>query len=454
MPTVRTASPTAPTAPSAPAASAAPVTTPVSRIQVEEFENLYQMATSQFVRAADAIGLSPDLRTILAQPKNEIIVNFPVRMDDDSYRLFKGYRIQHNNILGCYKGGIRYHPQVHLDEVKALAAWMTWKCSLAGLPFGGAKGGIQIDPTQYTSGEIQRITRRFTHALGTNIGPDFDVPAPDVGTTPQMMVWMMDTYINTVAAANKNVARHVVTGKTVSSGGSEGRDEATGRGVVYTIASWAAGRGLDLAGRTFTVQGYGNVGSWAARILCAEYGAKLIAVQDHTGSLRNLKGIDAEALSRHVDATRGVAGYAAADAIDGADFWRTKADILIPAALEAQVTSKNAAHIDVRLVAEGANGPTTPKAEAILIANKIDVIPDILCNSGGVIVSYFEWTQNKRGETWYVDEVRSKLKRRITDSYDRCVAAANKYKVDSRTAAMVCALDRVAVAYKERGIFP
>jgi glutamate dehydrogenase (NAD(P)+) len=437
-----------------PTAQATPVAPPSGRIEVEEFENLYQMATSQFSRAADAYGLAADLRTILGQPKNEIIVNFPVRMDDDTYRLFKGYRIQHNNILGCYKGGIRYHPQVHLDEVKALAAWMTWKCSLAGLPFGGAKGGIQIDPTAYTSGEIQRITRRFTHALGTNIGPDFDVPAPDVGTTAQMMVWMMDTYMNTVAAANKNVARHVVTGKTVGSGGSEGREEATGRGVVYTIASWAQTKGIDLAGKTFSVQGFGNVGSFAAKILCAEYGAKLVAAQDHTGSVRSTKGIDAEALAKHVETKRGVAGFAGADAIDPDDFWRTKVDVLIPAALEAQITSKNAPHIDARLVAEGANGPTTPKAESILRANKVDLIPDILCNSGGVIVSYFEWTQNKRGETWYIDEVRSKLKRRITDAFDRCQAAAKRYNADSRTAAMVVALDRVALAYKERGIFP
>jgi glutamate dehydrogenase (NAD(P)+) len=440
--------------PTAVPAQAAPPS--VDRIRIEEFENLYQMAASQFARAADTVNLTSDLRTILSQPKNEIIVNFPVRMDDGTYRLFKGYRIQHNNILGCYKGGIRYHPQVHLDEVKALAAWMTWKCSLAGLPFGGAKGGIQIDPGQYTEGEIQRITRRFTHALGTNIGPDFDIPAPDVGTNAQTMVWMMDTYINTVASANKNVARHVVTGKTVSAGGSEGRDEATGRGVVYTIASWAAERGMDLAGKTFYVQGFGNVGSWAARILVAEYGARLVAAQDHTGTVRHMKGIDPEALTRHVAASprRGVAGFPGAEAIDRGELWKTEADVCIPAALEAQLTSANAAELEVQLVAEGANGPTTPKADAILRERKIDVIPDILCNSGGVIVSYFEWTQNKQGDTWYVDEVRARLKRRITTAYDRVHEAMNRHKTDRRNAAMIVALERIAASYKERGIFP
>ena len=435
----------------APAPAAAPSQ---DRIAIEGFENLYQMATSQFMQAADTIGLDPNLRTILSQPKNEIIVNFPVRMDDGSYRLMKGYRIQHNNILGCYKGGIRYHPQVHLDEVKALASWMTWKCSLAGLPFGGGKGGIQIDPTKFSDGELQRITRRFTHALGSNIGPDFDIPAPDVGTNAQTMVWMMDTYVNTFGAAQKNVARHVVTGKSLAAGGSEGRDEATGRGVVYTIAAWAEQAKFELRGATFTVQGFGNVGSWAARILVAEHGSRLIAAQDYTGSIHNAKGIDPEALTKHVAEKKGVAGFSGAAPIEKAAFWKIKTDILIPAALEAQITSQNAADIDCKLIAEGANGPTTPKAEQMLYAKGTEIIPDILCNSGGVIVSYFEWTQNKQGDSWYVDEVRAKLKRRITDAFDRVWATKKKYKTTSRNAAMITALERVAVSYRERGIFP
>lgn len=425
-----------------------------SRIEVEGFENLYQMAASQFQRAAETVRLQDDLKTILAQPKNEIIVNFPVRMDDGTYRLFKGYRIQHNNILGCYKGGIRYHPQVHLDEVKALAAWMTWKCSLAGLPFGGGKGGIQIDPSKFSEGELQRITRRFTHALGTNIGPDFDIPAPDVGTGSQTMAWMMDTYVNTFGAAHKNTARHVVTGKSIATGGSEGREEATGRGTVYTIAAWARERGIDLKGKTFIVQGYGNVGSFAAKILCAEYGATLLAAQDHTGTVYHRDGIDAEALARWVTENKGVAGYPAAQVYDRDEFWSIPCDIAIPAALEAQVTSKNAPNIKASVIAEGANGPTTPAADKIFVQRKIDVIPDILCNSGGVIVSYFEWVQNKQGEHWYLDEVRAKLKRRITDAYDRVAEVMKRHRTDSRNAAMITAVERIATSYRERGIFP
>jgi glutamate dehydrogenase (NAD(P)+) len=435
-------------APSAPGSEAA------AQIKVREFDNLYQMAIAQFERAADLTNLRPGLRRVLSEPKTEIIVNFPVRLDDGRLVVFKGYRIQHNNILGCYKGGIRYSTMVHLDEVKALAAWMTWKCSLSDLPFGGGKGGIQIDPSQYSPTELERVTRRFTHALGNNIGPDYDVPAPDMGTNAQTMVWMMDTYMNTIAYASKNTARHVVTGKTVGSGGSVGRDEATGRGVVTTVAAWAAEKGLDLAGKTFSVQGYGNVGSFAARILAKEHGAKCVAAADASGAIRNPNGLDTEKLTAHVEKTKGVKGYGEADAISTDDFWTTPVDVLIPAALEWQVTDKNAPKIRCRLVAEGANGPTTPEAERILLDNGIDVIPDILCNAGGVIVSFFEWTQNKRGETWYIDEVRHKLKRRLSDAYDRTTQAMQRYQCDRRQAAMAVALNRIAQAYEERGIFP
>jgi glutamate dehydrogenase (NAD(P)+) len=424
------------------------------RLHLEEFENLYQMAVAQFNRAAEITNMRPGLQRILAQPRTEIIVNFPVRRDDGRVEMFKGYRIQHNNILGCHKGGLRFSPLVHLDEVKALAAWMTWKCSLADLPFGGGKGGIQMDPNQYSLTELERITRRFTHALGSHIGPDFDVPAPDMGTNAQVMVWMMDTYMNTVAYHAKNTSRHVVTGKTIGAGGSVGREEATGRGTVYNIASWAVENGIDLAGRTFSVQGYGNVGSWAARILVGEYGAKLVAVQDHTGSIRNLAGIDPEDLALHVDERKGVSGYASADEIGSDDFWATKVDVLIPGALEWQITEENAAKISCRLVAEAANGPVTPRGESILHENGIDVIPDILCNAGGVIVSFFEWTQNKRGETWYIDEVRHKLKRRIADAYDRTTQAMNTYQCTRREGAMAVALNRISDAYEERGLFP
>ena len=424
------------------------------RLHVDEFDNLYEMAVAQFQRAADIMDLRPNLRQILSQPKNELIVNFPVKMDDGNVRMFKGYRIQHNNILGCYKGGLRFSTQVHLDEVKALAAWMTWKCSLADLPFGGAKGGIQTDPTALSEDELQRMTRRFTHALGNNIGPDFDIPAPDMGTSAQTMVWMMDTYMNTIAHSHKNVARHVVTGKSVAAGGSLGREEATGRGTVYNIASWALENDHDLAHATFCVQGYGNVGSFAATILQDEYGGTMLAAQDHTGTVHNPKGIDANALAAHVNKTGGVVGFEAADTIPNEEFWKIRCEILIPAALEWQIHAGNVDDIDCRLVAEAANGPMTPGAERKLLERGVDVIPDILANSGGVIVSFFEWTQNRRGETWYIDEVRHKLKRRIADAYDRVGRTRNRYGCSARNAAMICALDRVQNAYQERGIFP
>ncbi|MEZ6009589.1 MAG: Glu/Leu/Phe/Val dehydrogenase [Planctomycetota bacterium] len=427
---------------------------PTDRISVGEFDNLYEMAVQQFERAADLIGLDKGLRSILGQPKNELIVNFPIRRDDGSVLMCKGYRIQHNDILGCYKGGLRFSTQVHLDEVKALSAWMTWKCSLADLPFGGAKGGVQIDPTTLSPTEMERLTRRFTHALGSNIGPDYDIPAPDMGTNAQHMVWMMDTYMNTNAHATKNVARHVVTGKSVASGGSLGREEATGRGTVYCIQSWALDHDLDLAHATAAIQGFGNVGSWTGRILQEEYGTRVLTVQDHTGSVRNLGGIDAVALAEHVRKTGGVKGFEGAEAIPNEEFWKTPVDIMVPAALEWQVTSKNAPDIQARVVAEAANGPLTSRAEKILLDRGIDVIPDILCNSGGVIVSYFEWTQNRRGETWYIEEVRHKLMRRITDAYDRVRQARNQYNCSMRDAAMAVAVKRVETAYNERGIFP
>jgi glutamate dehydrogenase (NAD(P)+) len=275
-----------------------------------------------------------------------------------------------------------------------------------------------------------------------------------MGTNAQTMVWMMDTYMNTIAYATKNTARHVVTGKTVNAGGSVGRDEATGRGVVTTVAAWAADRKMDLSKSTFAVQGYGNVGSFAARILASEHGATCVAAMDATGSIRNLRGIDAHKLAAWVEKARGVKGYPDADACSADDFWSTKVDVMIPAALEWQVTAKNAPRISCRLVAEGANGPTTPEAERILLENGIDVIPDILCNAGGVMVSFFEWTQNKRGETWYLDEVRHKLTRRLTDSYDKTTDAMKRYGCDRRQAAMAVAVSRIAQAYEERGIFP
>jgi glutamate dehydrogenase (NAD(P)+) len=423
-----------------------------SALPYEEVD-LFDQALIQFDRAADVMGLDPVVRTILHQPKNEIIVNFPVRLDDGRYKTFKGYRVQHNNVLGPYKGGIRYARFVNLNELKAMAFWMTMKNSLVGVPFGGGKGGVRLDPSQYSEAELQRITRRYTHALGTNIGPEWDIPAPDLGTNAQTMVWISDTYTNTLGAATRFAGRGVVTGKTLACGGSQGRDEATGRGVSICVESWAKDHGMDLRRATFSVQGFGNVGSHAARILC-EMGARLVAVQDHSGALRNTDGIDPLALGAHVRQHKGIAGFPGATKIDVDAFWTEPVDILVPAALENQITEKNAPLLRCKVIVEGANGPTTPAADALLAKRGIVVIPDILANAGGVVVSYFEWTQNKAGDSWDIDEVRSKLRRVMSEAYARVRDCAARRKVDLRIAAYVESLDRLQSVYRERGIFP
>jgi len=417
--------------------------------------SLYEIAQNQWKHAAELMELEPWIKTILSEPKNEIRVNFPVLMDDGHYRLFKGYRVQHNNILGPYKGGIRYHPQVNIDEVKALASWMAFKCSLANLPLGGAKGGVEVDPKQHSERELMRITRRFAHALGENIGPDYDIPAPDVGTNAQTMVWMMDTFINATSAHNRFAMRGVVTGKTLCCGGSLGRDKATAQGTVYTLESWAERRGFDFKGAKFVVQGFGNAGSWAAKLLC-EKGAKLLAASNSRGVVYNDKGIDPDALLAYIEKHRDPSGFSGAEPIPAKQLWQIKADILIPAAFESQIDETNAGDIDVKVVAEAANGPTTPAADAILRKKGIDMIPDILCNAGGVIVSYFEWVQNKNSEQWELGEVDRKLHRLITDAYDATEDAVKRFDLglDTRTAVYVVALERMQRAYKDRGIFP
>jgi glutamate dehydrogenase (NAD(P)+) len=415
--------------------------------------SLYENVTRQFDKAADAIDLDPDIRKILGRTTNEIVVNFPVKMDDGRVEVFTGYRVQHNNVLGPFKGGLRFHPDVDIDEVRSLATWMTWKSAIANIPFGGAKGGIQIDPRNYSLNEIEHITRRFTYALGSNIGPEYDIPAPDVNTTAQIMAWLLDTYLMTIPPQQRQACTHVVTGKPIESGGSLGRDKATGQGVVYLIERWAEDYDLPLDGATFLVQGYGNVGSWTARLLQRKR-SKLIGAEDATGAILAPAGIDAEALALHVHRTGGVAGFPGTRAADHIEFLRTKADILVPAALENQITAQTAPLLDVRLVAEGANGPTDTDGDAILAKRGIGLIPDILCNSGGVIVSYFEWLQNKRSEFWDLDEVDGKLHRKMMDAYMRVRNAAGEHAVDWRTAAYMVALWRLQTVYKERGIFP
>jgi glutamate dehydrogenase (NAD(P)+) len=397
--------------------------------------------------------LDADVRKILAMPMNEVTVNFPAVMDDGRVEMFTAYRVQHSNVLGPFKGGLRFHPQVDIDEVRALATWMTWKTAIADIPFGGAKGGIQIDPAQYSPAELEAITRRFTFALGSNIGPEFDIPAPDVNTNAQIMAWILDTYISTVPPHGRQCCYHVVTGKPVQLGGSVGRDKATGQGVVYLIERWAEETGLDLSHATYFVQGFGNVGSWAARLM-KPHGSKLLAVEDVTGAIANPKGIDPEALNEYALEHEGIAGYPHASEVDHEAFMRTKADIFIPAALENQVTAETAPWLDVKLVAEGANGPTDIEGGRILREKGISSLPDILCNAGGVIVSYFEWLQNKRSEQWDLEEVDRKLHKIMLSAYERVAEAANKFEADWRTAAYIVALTRLETVYHGRGIFP
>ena len=415
--------------------------------------NLHAVAQMQLEKAARTMGLSHEVLTILSQPKNEIMIHFPVRMDDGRYLLFKGYRVQHNNILGPYKGGIRYHEDVTLDELKGLASAMTWKSALHDIPFGGGKGGIKFNPRLHSRHELERITRRYTHALGNNIGPEFDIPAPDVGTNGQIMVWIMDTYMNVVGFHEKNAVRRVVTGKTISAGGSHGRESATGQGLVHCVTEWARERRFDLNGRTFIVQGFGNVGANAAKIL-SRMGATMVGVGDYKGYLVNPEGLNPYKLSEYVQNNGSVEGYKGAHAISREEFFSLEADIFIPAALELEIGVKEAQELKVRLVVEGANGPTYPEAEQILLERGIDVLPDILVNSGGVAVSYFEWLQNKRSEQWELEDVEKRLEKLMKRTYGRVSHLARERRIDYRTAAYIIALERIANAYAERGIFP
>ena len=417
-------------------------------------KNFYETVTEQFNKAANLMNLDTGVRKILSFPQNEIIINFPVKMDDGRIEIFKGYRVQHNNILGPYKGGLRYHPTIDLDAVMGLAALMTWKTALTSLPFGGAKGGIQLDPEKYSNTEIERITRRFTFSLGENIGPDYDIPAPDVNTNSQMMAWMMDTYLSTKRPSERQKNIHIVTGKPVKSGGLAGRDASTGLGVVFSIEEWAKDNNVDLKKTTYTIQGFGKVGYWAAHFM-NHRGATLLAVQDSSGTIYNSKGIEVEDLYNYTKNNKGlVAGYAKAEIIDKLEFFKLKTDIFIPAALGNQITEETASLLNVKLIAEGANGPTNSAGERICQEKGITIIPDILCNSGGVIGSYFEWLQNKRQELWELDDVNEKLKNKIIKSYREMILKAKQYKTDWRTAAYIVAISRIENTYKERGIFP
>ncbi|MBU2927600.1 Glu/Leu/Phe/Val family dehydrogenase [Winogradskyella psychrotolerans] len=408
----------------------------------------------QFNSAANHINLHPNIRKILSITNNEILVNFPVKMDNGDVEVFTGYRVQHNGALGPYKGGLRYHATVDLDAARALAMWMTWKTSLAGLPYGGAKGGIKIDPALYSESELERITRRFTYALADNIGPEHDIPAPDVNTNSQTMAWIADTYMSSRPPAQRSANQHVVTGKPDGSGGLEGRDRATGFGVYLTIKFWADNNDMDLNGKKFIVQGFGNVGYWASHFLEKD-GAKLVGVQDAQGGIENQDGLNVEALFKYNHENKGtIINYPDCSPVEKSEFFAIDCDICIPAALGNQITKKNASKIKAKLIAEGANGPTNVEGENILLERGIVIIPDILCNSGGVIGSYYEWLQNRSGEIWHLEEVLDKLRKKLKVSFDKVHDYSESEGVDMRTAAFCIAIKRIEKAYIQRGIFP
>jgi glutamate dehydrogenase (NAD(P)+) len=421
--------------------------------------SLFAMAVNTTNSACKALKAPEFVRAILGQPKNELMVNFPVLMDNGSYKIFKGYRIQHNNVLGPYKGGIRYHPEVSLDDVKALALWMTMKCALMRLPYGGAKGGVKVDPRSLSATELMRMTRRFTSALGNAIGPDHDIPAPDVGTNSQIMDWMMDTYVNTQGEAGRQGMKHVVTGKSLACGGSEGRDKATGQGLCYVLLELLPELKLAPQGLRFSLLGFGNVGSHSATIL-QSHGAKLVAVADHTGAMRSQTGIDAVELAAHTARTGAIKGFVPRSAatsieiIDRDTFYSTPVDVFIPAALERMVDVQVAQRLNCKVMAEGGNGPATPEAEELLLQRNVAILPAILCNAGGVTVSYLEWVQNKAGIHWDLERVDAELKKTIVSASRRVGAAAKQYNVNLQIAAYCSAIEHIAHCYQARGIFP
>lgn len=407
---------------------------------------LYRIASAQFERAAESLGLDADLRERLMEPRRSLVVNFPVRRDSGEVQEFTGYRVQHTLVMGPTKGGIRLAPGVSLGECAALAMWMTYKCALLGLPFGGAKGGVRCDPNRLSDSETERVMRRYTAEIQPIIGPDRDIGAPDMATGEREMSWIMDTYSQGVGQA----VPEIVTGKPVVLGGTEGRRTATGLGVVFTIESVLEHLEWELAGKKVVVQGMGNVGATVALEL-ERRGAKIVGVADVAGGLHNDDGIDIAALLEHQAQNRFIREFDGADAIGKTDVLEAECDILIPAALECQVTSANASKLNTKLVVEGANGPTTPEADAILALRGIPVVPDILANGGGVTVSYYEWAQGVQRETWSVDDIAVRLERAMNEATKRVLAANGS---DWRTAAMAIAVERVAQASALRAIYP
>ncbi len=411
--------------------------------------SLFDVAVEQFNTAADVIGLDDDMRRVLSTCKRELTVNFPVEMDDGSVQVFTGHRVQHNIAAGPSKGGIRYHSDVTLDEVKALAMWMTWKCAVVGIPFGGGKGGVRVNPKFLSQSEIQNLTRRFTTEISPLLGPYSDVPAPDVNTNPQVMAWIMDTY----SMHNGVAAPAVVTGKPLLLGGSEGRFEATGRGAVFAIEEAARAYDLDLTTSRAVVQGFGNGGATAAHLL-TRVGPKVVAVSDSHGGIYNPNGLDIQAVSEHKHLTSSVLGFPDAENVTNEELLELDCEILVPAALEGQLTAENAPRVQARLIAEVANGPTTPEADRIFEDRGVIVLPDIYANAGGVTVSYFEWVQGLQSFTWTEEEVNARLRRIMAQSFAAVHATAERYGASLRTAAMARAIERVAEFTRIRGVYP
>jgi len=402
----------------------------------------------EFDGAARLLNLEPGIWKILTHPKRQITVSCPVQMDNGEIEVFTGYRVQYNVSLGPAKGGIRYHPGVTLDEVTALAAWMTWKCAVAHIPFGGGKGGIICDPTRMSRRELEALTRRYVAEIIDAIGPEKDVPAPDVNTNEQTMAWVMDTYSMHVG----HTETAVVTGKPVELGGSLGRREATGRGVMIVTRESAKHVGIEIKGATVAVQGFGNVGSISAQLL-AELGARIVAVTDWKGGVYNANGLDISKLAQYVWQHKTVAGFPGASPLANADLFGLEVDVLIPAALENQITIENAPGIRAKILVEGANGPTTPDAHRHLHERGVFVVPDILANGGGVTTSYFEWVQDRHGYFWTEKEVNDRLEAKMCEAYNAVLQTALRYKVDMRTAAYVVAINRVATVTRMRGMY-
>jgi glutamate dehydrogenase (NAD(P)+) len=412
-------------------------------------ENPYTVALRQFDKAVRYVDCKPGIANYLRIPKRELIVNFPVEMDDDSVRVFTGYRVHHNTALGPTKGGIRYHPDVTLDEVRALAMWMTWKCAVVGIPYGGAKGGVICDPKTLSVRELENLTRRYATEISVLMSPQGDIPAPDVGTGEREMAWIMDTY----SMHHGYSIPAVVTGKPLAIGGSLGRSEATGRGVVIATLEALKRKNIPVERARVAVQGFGKVGAPAAYLI-EERGAKVIAVSDARGGVYNSRGLDTRRLLSYLKAEGTVAGYPHGEPISNAEVLELDCDVLMPCALENQITAANAPRVRAKIIAEGANGPLTPEADEILGEKGVFIIPDILCNAGGVTVSYFEWVQDLQSFFWGENEINERLRQIMVRSFNHVVRIAHEKKVDPRTASQILGIQRVAEAVMIRGIYP